>query len=793
MTPTVRINRNNQDNLKKCLVFYAGILLCMYRPGICTGAKCGRPGRTAISIYNPPGRAFQENDTIRYICTESNHIVLGNSERRCLKDGSWSDDIPLCSKMSVLHRVQLLYQNFEEENNTTVDGDKLTCLEPSEDNPTTWSGYLPKSVNVSAVQVSFKGPQEVDIDVAVQEEDSSLVRRCKFKSGSAVLSSKSISTLTFHCPAATVAKYIHLSYHNQYLSVCEVRVLLPTASACVSPDIPLHGIGFKTISEEKSMYQFTCQPGYKLWGEIMVTCQEDGRWLPKSPVCEEIFCRAPEPLKNGRVDYDSNNGRIPYNGVARYVCKDGFYLSGSSERRCHRWYEWDYPSPLCEPVTRNAKQLGTSKTKGLSVTEGWEQSNVTHCGSLPQIANGALIVNSSNIGSIAWLKCTEGFKPLTDDNVTCLPSGKWSSQSLHCTAIQCEANPVTPNGRVIMLNNSSYYGSSLQVKCNQGYGTHNTIIRKCNEFGTWGDLNVCIEITCEAISIEKDSFGQWLPVNGSNSLHVLICPENFHIEGSPAVIRCLSNGSWSYTSAQCKKSFYSLWGSNWTPSLMLIVAVAAGIATAIFILCLSVVFLVIKKRRQTQTNTTIFHLENASEKDTMRKDIQQRQKHYSAAEYYNAVQRRNTTACTNPRKPRSALPNLPVDADPVYAQPFETAVKKISTGSANRKDDLYNAHIYAEPVDSRKQTPTHILINIENSRMGTERRLSTMKASIRNEPPRSFTTDQQNCNRKCAIYDSSGSSSLNSGQLVQDENFQNYNEKIEFSTLAKNLDYLELL
>lgn len=57
--------------------------------------------------------------------------------------------------------------------------------------------------------------------------------------------------------------------------------------------------------------------------------------------------------------------------------------------------------------------------------------------------------------------------------------------------IQCEDNPVVPYGAAILLDDSYYYGAHLKIECNRG-NSDEVIIRKCEESGTWGNLNVCV-------------------------------------------------------------------------------------------------------------------------------------------------------------------------------------------------------------------------------------------------------------------------------------------------------------
>lgn len=85
----------------------------------------------------------------------------------------------------------------------------------------------------------------------------------------------------------------------------------------------------------------------------------------------EIYCHVPEDIENGRVDYIENKGKIPYNGTARYRCKEGFYLSGNPVIRCAAWQTWDYAPPICE---FRAIEI-TSSTRSHPHIESWRQTN----------------------------------------------------------------------------------------------------------------------------------------------------------------------------------------------------------------------------------------------------------------------------------------------------------------------------------------------------------------------------------------------------------------------------------
>ncbi|GFU58045.1 uncharacterized protein NPIL_295441 [Nephila pilipes] len=215
-----------------------------------------------------------------------------------------------------------------------------------------------------------------------------------------------------------------------------------------------------------------------------------------------------------------------------------------------------------------------------------------------------------------------------------------------------------------------------------------------------GIPRICTQITCDPTKLEVSNEGQWVPLNETISIRVLICQTGYHIEGSPAVTRCLPNGSWSYTMAVCRKTpLFDTWNSEWTPSTILLSAVAVGAGTAICILCLAMCFLVLKKRRQSKINSTVFHV---GVSDSILYHEGSKDQQYKANTYEDLIELRQNPTNTKPRKPCSALPHLPIlpmDTDPVYAQPFETvAFPKLTSTSTG--GDIYTAHIYAEPIDS---------------------------------------------------------------------------------------------
>ncbi|CAL1271078.1 unnamed protein product [Larinioides sclopetarius] len=301
-------------------------------------------------------------------------------------------------------------------------------------------------------------------------------------------------------------------------------------------------------------------------------------------------------------------------------------------------------------------------------------------------------------------QCEEDYELVGDNTVFCQEDGTWTQTSFKCQRmIKCDPSPVIPHGRA-ELPNGFTYGSYIHITCDPGYMAVELEFRECHKNGSWGNLNICTQTICGPLKFEVTDNEQWVTLNETISIRVLLCQAGYHIEGSPAFTQCLPNGSWSYTTAVCRKTpNFDEFSSEWTPSTVLLSAVAVGAGTAICILCLAMCCLTIKKRRQTSTNSTVFHV-GVTDSVLYHERTKEQQK-YKANTYEDVIELRNNPSSTKPRKPSSALPHLPifpVDADPVYAQPFETSTACPKTIPVSTSNDIYTAHIYAEPVDSHR-------------------------------------------------------------------------------------------
>ncbi|XP_035211460.1 CUB and sushi domain-containing protein 1-like isoform X1 [Stegodyphus dumicola] len=270
---------------------------------------------------------------------------------------------------------------------------------------------------------------------------------------------------------------------------------------------------------------FICPPG-AIGTSVII--QDLSKVLHRFVICEvTLYTLQASPCLRPDIPFNVNAHKTVGVHFTEYTfsCKSGYYLEGPQRILCNSYGIWQDKAPECKPSS---------------------------CGKLPDIANGILIANSTTIGNTAWLICNEGYRPLSNDEITCLRTGEWTKPYPLCAPIQCDDKPKIPHGSAVLLTYSAFYGSPLKIECDEGFFPKGNISRMCELDGTWGDLDICVEITCLSHNDNEMTNGEWLQLNNSKSIKVLMCQQGYYIEGSPAITQCLPNGSWSYTTAVCR-------------------------------------------------------------------------------------------------------------------------------------------------------------------------------------------------------------------------------------------------
>ncbi|XP_053403087.1 uncharacterized protein LOC128558234 [Mercenaria mercenaria] len=272
----------------------------------------------------------------------------------------------------------------------------------------------------------------------------------------------------------------------------------------------------------------TCDTGYAANVSI-ITCLESGNW--ENVTCDVIDCGQIPNIENGRL-YLLDNSNTSFGAVANVTC-DTDYVANTPNISCLQTGFWD------DDVNCSIAETG--------------------CGQVPVIANGRIFLSDSSdtsLGAMANVTCDTGYVANTP-NITCLDNGSWDD-NVTCSIVECDSMPSISNGRIDVLENSSY-NADANVTCDTGYAANVSIIT-CLESGNWENVT-CDVIDCGVVpNIEN---GQYFPLDSSNTtigaVANLTCDTGYIATVSN--ISCLETGYWD-DNADCV-----IVECGWVPSI----------------------------------------------------------------------------------------------------------------------------------------------------------------------------------------------------------------------------------
>ncbi|KAL4218704.1 calcium ion binding [Mactra antiquata] len=144
---------------------------------------------------------------------------------------------------------------------------------------------------------------------------------------------------------------------------------------CNPPAWPANG--YRQCDNHKigSQCQYSCNDGYMLTGDSIVTCQTTLEWS-NVPHCERVSCEAPDPLTNGTVS--CNDETYSYGTVCTRSCDPGFDLRGQLFTQCQADGSWSkFATTSCidnSPPTLSCKtpQVFYADRSWHSASVAWE-------------------------------------------------------------------------------------------------------------------------------------------------------------------------------------------------------------------------------------------------------------------------------------------------------------------------------------------------------------------------------------------------------------------------------------
>ncbi|XP_038650594.1 P-selectin-like isoform X1 [Scyliorhinus canicula] len=279
---------------------------------------------------------------------------------------------------------------------------------------------------------------------------------------------------------------------------------------------------------------FGCREGYVVHGSDRVQCLASGQWTDRTPTCKVQVCETLTLPDHGNMSCTHPIADFHYNSTCDFSCNEGFTLSGLSRIQCKVSGQWTAPKPTCEAV----------KCSELKIPHGL----LTNC--------------SDPFGPFSYSSrcdfvCKAGFILQGSERLYCEASGKWTSKTPICKAVQCNLLKIPNQG--IMQCRSPFgdfnYNSSCAFSCNEGFVLQGSGNLQCQASGEWtAQVPSCEAAKCARLeNPEKGnvscshSFGRF----SYNTTCNFSCEEGFTLNGSDSV-QCGASGQWTKQIPSCE-------------------------------------------------------------------------------------------------------------------------------------------------------------------------------------------------------------------------------------------------
>ncbi|XP_023657994.1 sushi domain-containing protein 6 [Paramormyrops kingsleyae] len=261
------------------------------------------------------------------------------------------------------------------------------------------------------------------------------------------------------------SSHVHAGHINRPLWSLLVLLAITTVgrgSECPRPPSILHSWvnltetnrGFLPLG---TVLQYGCDQGYAVDGLTVISCMSSGRWSSEPPRCVRTdVCWPPfKPKNGGYICHPSPCHRLTQGTVIEYFCNEGYVLKGDYKYLTCQNGEWDSPMQIsCRAVTDQ------ECPKPSSVLHSWVNLTETNRGFLP-------------LGTVLQYSCNQGYTVDGPTVISCMSSGRWSSEPPSCVRSDVCRQPFQPENGGYMCHPSPCHrltlGTVIEYFCDEGY------------------------------------------------------------------------------------------------------------------------------------------------------------------------------------------------------------------------------------------------------------------------------------------------------------------------------------
>ncbi|XP_069622657.1 sushi, von Willebrand factor type A, EGF and pentraxin domain-containing protein 1 [Ranitomeya imitator] len=466
---------------------------------VCLSIECNIPVAPENGVVQYTDNSL--DSTIFYKC-KAGYELIGSENSTCLSTKKWSHRIPQCAIIFCKPPDQILNGYIEASNFSFMSvahykcdigyrmhgTNKRTCQENK-----LWDGEEPICIPLSC------GQPEALINGQVKGNDYDYGNHIEYQCFEGFLLSGDKSRTC-----------LGDGHWSGIMPEC-LQMICKTPLPVVNGEIE----GSEYTVGSHIIYK--CSQGHKLEGPSKLTCQKDGTWDGKAPLCALIDCGPPEDISHGFL----NSSGFHYNEYVQYFCFPGYEIHGSPTRQCLASGMWSGSVPSCLPC---------------------------EC-SKPSVQHANIIGDNFSCGHSITIKCHDGFKLFGHSELSCESAGKWSSGFPYCGKVNCGPPPVILNA--FINGSSSTFENAIKYTCLAGYVMQGNQDLVCTEEGKWSKPYP----TCQLRSCGPPPSIPNTVINGNSytfgSVIEYGCENGYVMDGEVATKRCVDDGSWSTEEITC--------------------------------------------------------------------------------------------------------------------------------------------------------------------------------------------------------------------------------------------------
>ena len=473
---------------------------------VCHRMQCRNPSipnADALGMY--PNQTSQTSpfgygDVVTFSChpgfERHGMPVLG-----CREDGTWNASFPVCMRI-ICHAPVVLFGWIENKIYRFGDNATLQCsegYEPIRETEAFCQADTMWSANLECIKVTCPRPTDI-YHGTFRVEGFNYGELTHYGCNRGFVIN---GTVTRTCLANKT--------WSDKAPICE-RI------DCGEPVKPQHGKFRLRATRYGSQAKYSCDEGYNLITAEFIRCKANGEWSENSPKCEIVKCDKLDEILPNKFYISSGHN---FGDSVQYVCNEGYYLVGSSERDCGADGQWRGDIPDCSPV---------------------------ECPDPDPVEHGSFSGDVYTYGSFINYTCDFGFRLVGQEVLHCLANASWSYHSPRCEIIQCPDLEDPVHGHRIGSGNT--FGSVLEFMCDFGYDLVGPPLRTCLVSARWsGNETFCEIVKCSIPNVIKYGHYSGTSYTYGSSIQY-VCEENYDLFG-PSRRTCQGDGKWTEMDPSC--------------------------------------------------------------------------------------------------------------------------------------------------------------------------------------------------------------------------------------------------